>query len=285
MASAFGDESADQANERVFAVAALMGCEGQWGDAVTSWVARTGGREFHANKCESEYANDPDRDKHKRNLKLYADLAQIIARSGLRGYGVALDLAAYREFFPGVPPGYEYYKCFAHVVTHLVEAARSTADLADGEPLKFTFDHRQDSEYNTGRIYDYMVNRPEWKDKNFFLDAEVSFGSRKNPRIQMADLVARETMKEMDNTQGPVHRPRRRSMEALLVGNGKIGLEVEILTRDYVRDWRVKMGEMEKATGMTQEGYVSWLRDHRLYDNWSNRIAYMIWSENEALRR
>ena len=38
-------------------------------------------------ECESEYANHEDRTLHQGNLRLYADLTKILARSNLMGFG------------------------------------------------------------------------------------------------------------------------------------------------------------------------------------------------------
>src|SRR5260370_34279525 len=96
MFTIFGDESADEMKQRAFGIAGVMGREAQWDELIDKWVKRTGGKEFHAAECESEYANDPDRDKHRENLRMYADLAQLTANSGLRGWEVSTDLAGGR---------------------------------------------------------------------------------------------------------------------------------------------------------------------------------------------
>ena len=48
MASVFGDESADEKAQIVFAVAAMIGPDSQWDAAVEEWVKITKGDEFHA---------------------------------------------------------------------------------------------------------------------------------------------------------------------------------------------------------------------------------------------
>lgn len=70
----FGDESFDEKRQRVAAVGCLIGTEFQWSGLESAWVKRTGGKEFHAAKCETEYAHDSDPEKHRDNLRLYADL-------------------------------------------------------------------------------------------------------------------------------------------------------------------------------------------------------------------
>ena len=53
----YGDESMDERNERVCAVAALIGTKGQWEAIEPKWVARTDGIPFHANDCESDHGS------------------------------------------------------------------------------------------------------------------------------------------------------------------------------------------------------------------------------------
>jgi hypothetical protein len=60
MLSIFGDESADETKQRVFAVAGLIANEQLWGALEAKWLARTGGIPFHAKDCDSDhnsYAN------------------------------------------------------------------------------------------------------------------------------------------------------------------------------------------------------------------------------------
>ncbi len=280
MFTIFGDESADEMKQRVFAIAGVMGREAQWDELIDKWVKRTGGKEFHAAECESEYANDPDRDKHRENLRMYADLAQLIANSGLRGWGVSMDLAGWREFFPEVFRDIPYYKCFVEVSDRLI---REAAKLGERK-VKFTFDNRQESEKNTGFLYDWIVNQSEWKERNIFLDLEISFSSRKNPRIQVADLLARETMKDLDNRIGPVKRKMRRSMEALAT-NGRF--HFEHLMREYFEAYRKSMdsGQLEERMGISRQDYAQWLQDTQQIDNMSNRFRFLIWFEAEELKR
>lgn len=275
MASVFGDESSDETRQRVFAVAGLEGTESEWRTLEDKWLARTGEKEFHAADCESEYANHPNRQKHKDNQALYADLAQLIANSGLRGFGVAMDLAGHREFFAGVPQDISYMKCFTEVVKHFIENSITSAE----EPLEFTFDHRSQSEYNTAYLYSSMVNWNEWKKENVFFRTKISFDTRKNPRVQAADLLARETMKHLDNMIGPVPRPTRKSMEALISTEGRI--KFDFLMREYFQGWSNAMPELQARSGFTRDEYGAWLKENKLLDNISSRIRFLIWTQSK----
>lgn len=271
--SAYGDESADGTKRRVFAVATVIGDDAAWRSAENAWLARTGGVIFHATDCEATFARDPDRSKHKANLELYADLTKIIAASNLFGYGAALDLAAFRECFTEAPDDAPYFICFIDVLRRTAERA---AQLT--QSIEYTFDRRQQSEYNAGALYGILVNRPEWK-ANIFMHTKVSFDCNRNPRIQIADLVAHETMKDLDNEIGSRKIPVRKSMLALREsGNfffGKMG-------REYCAWWRDQMSEPDAGVGFTQKGYSDWLDSHRLNDNLANRFRHLEFLLNKS---
>jgi hypothetical protein len=277
MASIFGDESADETAQRVFAVAGVIGTDSQWDDLVNKWTERTGGKGFHATECETEYADDPDATKHKENLRLYADLSKLIAASELHGWGVAVDLAGYREFFPEVDQQQAFHKCFVETSDRLVQ----TASAIGYKDLKFTFDHRQ-GEHNTGVLYDLMTSQPEWA-SNIFFDNEISFTSRTNPRIQVADLVARETMKGLDNHIGPVKRPHRKSLVALATTNKRF--QFDFLMREYFEDMKRKMPKLIELAGFSDNDYFKWLQKNKLANNLTSRFRFLVWFEAQELRK
>ena len=122
-----------------------------------------------------------------------------------------MDLAAYRSVIPDMLPDAGYYACFSKLIIGLNREwhswnERAVENPADGDPLvsevRFTFDHRKESASNVGRVY-AAIKDMEKPERSKLLGADVSFDSRKNPRIQMADLVAREAMKDLDRRVGP----------------------------------------------------------------------------------
>jgi hypothetical protein len=157
--------------------------------------------------------------------------------------------------------------------------------------VDFTFDHRQESEYNAGFLYDSMVNSVEWKYHNVFMETKISFDSRKNPRIQAADLFARETMKHLDNIVGPKTRPMRRSMKALMDSGDRF--RFFFCDREWETNRR-KIAEafdrMQNFLGIEPEPsvwaeYQYWLATNRLVDNLSNRFRYLTWRDSGSLRK
>jgi hypothetical protein len=279
MYSVCGDESHDGKQERVFAVAGLFGSQEDWDAAEAAWVARTGGKVFHAADCESDKGDFAGID-HKTNLALYKDLTQIIIGSRLCGRGVALDLAGPREFFPDILPESYYHKCFNELLIRFGELAYLSIPQ---DKIEFTFDHRFETDYSAGLLYKYTTNQPEWKLFPYYHD-EISFATRQSPRIQMADLIARETMKELDRQVGPTPRPTRRSMASMIAKPYRF--EFTYYVREYFEDFRNKFAEAQKAAHLDIEDLGNWLRQMGLPDNWGSRLRYLGYLEaNERLNK
>jgi hypothetical protein len=53
----YGDESMDETQQRVCAVAIVAGREQDWQQLEQKWIARTGEIPFHANDCDSDRAD------------------------------------------------------------------------------------------------------------------------------------------------------------------------------------------------------------------------------------
>jgi hypothetical protein len=283
--SIFIDESADDTQSRVFAVAGVIGTESEWRLAEADWVKRTDGREFHAAECESEFARESDRTKHQQNLDLYRDVTQLLATNYLAGVAVAIDLASHRELFgPDVPADVGYYKCLSDLMHTLGDMARQFNAQSDPVELELTLDHRKESVGNAGSLYSAFTNQPEWSDSAIF-GGSIKFDSRANPRIQMADLLARETMKEFDRILSGQHRPMRRSMQCLIAADK---FRYAYRDRAYCEMWRRQMEQLQQESGMTLAGYGKWLMDTgrvqngRLHDNWRNRFEYLAWLDRQA---
>jgi hypothetical protein len=264
----FADESFDGKRERVAAVAGLIGTESEWSVLEAAWIERIGGKEFHATTCETEYANDPDPDKHRENLRLYEDLTKIIANSRIRGYGSSFDLISYRENFPNdnIENG------FLHGVADILKYFSRLA-LTENRQVEFFFDNRQGKEYIIDLVYQSLRNIPILKGKDIFYGNRINFDNRSNTRIQAADLTAREAMKFLDNYIGPVRRPHRASLKTL--ANQRI--QFFAYEGPYFKDFREKLPEMAKRYGVNMPEYDRWLSEHKLTDNQSNRLHYMRW--------
>ena len=269
MLQVFGDESHDPKCERVFAAAALFGTEEQWGAFRAQWTDRLDGRVFHASDCETDHGEFVGTD-HAENLKLYADLTKILAESKLLGFGSAMDLAAHSEFFAGTPADIPYYRCFRDVVFQCGKWAKwaipaDTAEFyfrsASGERLQCW------SAVRTHR-------EPPHRDCAPFLQTPLNIASRSEVGIQAADLYAREVMKHLDNTVGPVKScPTRRSMEALQKTK-RFGCDLHL--REFFEDFRKKFDSIAVKAGMSVDHYRQWLGHNGQADSISSRHRYLI---------
>ncbi len=272
--SVYGDESSDQGKSRVFAVAGLFGSEDDWYGVRNEWIKRTDGKIFHAADCEcgkGEYANTSRSD----NLALYKDLTKIIAQSRLLGFGSALSIAHFKKYvgqFLGEEP---YYLCFNIVVTQLTRAA---AMCLPPDTVKFSFDRNFDTQHNASMLYGYLANLEEWEERKYMAD-EISFVTRKEIGIQAADLVARETMKELDRIITGKPRFRRKSISAL-------GLDGKVQFRLYTEDWFKELSRFaateSQRTGRaySMKTYHVWRERYGLMDNPSTRIRYTAYLDS-----
>jgi hypothetical protein len=269
--TAFGDESSDETHQRVFAVGAVFGEQHQWDALEVKWRARLPeGVDFHAAECESDHG-DFARFSHRQNKDLYKDLTQMLAKSQLLGYGVAIDLISQSKYMSNLLPESPYYKCFGEVVIFFTHR---TTWYVPREQVKFTFDRRLETQYNATAMYDYMAKLPEWEDSDY-LHHEVGFSSRKSIGIQAADLFTYEIMKHLDNMIGPKKRPPRRSFLSL-AGTERFG--GHIYMEDYFQGLQEAISKLDqgnRAAWMPGD-YKLWLTKHGLNDNYGERLRYLV---------
>jgi hypothetical protein len=199
--SVFGDESSDETKQRVFAVSGLIGTEAEWQQAETEWTAKTGGEVFHA--ADWEYAGRKDD---------YKVLAQTLADSPVAGVVYAIDLVAFNEVFPDTLREASYLQCFTRIIVDIADNAMAFNTRVPHclSKVEYTFDNRPEVEFSAARLYGTLINEPGWRPASL-LASKISFECRTNPRIQMADMIAREGMKDLDRLVGPVNFPERKS--------------------------------------------------------------------------
>jgi hypothetical protein len=262
----YGDDSEDEKNERVVAVSGVVGTIPAWRALEREWSVRTNGIPFHANLCESDqgpYKNFP----HRENKALYCDLVTILAQSHLHGIGIAIDLIAANQIFPHTEE-ISYYKAFLRVMEAMKDCARVNGEIAD-----FTFDMRMDTQHNLALLYGTArENEPDWTP---YLVDEFHFAhSRSQPRLQVADLMAFEAFKALDNKVGPIKRIERKSLEALASTKR---FEVQAYSIDWFKDLKRNYGELEKKVGFNLEDYRNWLTKKGRSHNTSNLILFLDW--------
>jgi hypothetical protein len=273
MLTVFGDESVDSPGQKVFVCAGLLGDEHQWAALRKAWTNRLNGKIFHASDCECDQKDFTDI-PHTENLALYKDLTVILTKSGLIGFGVGIDLAGSKKYFPDTKEENPYLACFLRTVKYLAEKAQQCVPSSN---VEVTFDQHPGNEYNAGLIYQYMKLESQGGDwsAGAILAEKVRFASRKEPGIQAADLWAREVMKGLEGYFE--NRPRRKSMSAL-EATGLFG--ADYLLEGFYKDLKAQYYALQQKTGIYPHGYAEWLGKRQ--DNESNRILYLMFTaQNE----
>lgn len=260
--SVFGDESADETAQRVFAVSGVLGTEDEWIETEAAWMAATRGEVFHA--ADWEHAGRHDE---------YKALVEVLTAGEIGGIVYALDLVAFDTVFPDTLRESAYMKCFTRVVTNTASTAEKVnASRPDNQfsKVEFTFDNRPQTKFSAARAYGAFIEEPGWTAASLLAD-KLSFECRSNPRIQIADLIAREGMKDLDRSVGPVAFPERPA---------KIALEMSrkfrffSIGRAELEEERVRHAELEKD-GVTASAYHAWLIQKNAQDTWDNKVRFL----------
>jgi len=125
--------------------------------------------------------------------------------------------------------------------------------------------------YNAAYLYDSLIKVPEFEHWELLAD-EVSFTSRKSPRIQMADLVAREVMnwrRSIALNDGTT----RTACLASLVDHRR--LYWHLYERDYF-EARVALVQKIVDQGHPIGTYEQWRKEQNCQDTVENRLRFQI---------
>ena len=263
----YGDESRDDTMARVYAVAGVLGHWDDWQDIEPHWKRRLKGKVFHASDCEfghGEFQGMPEGECRT----LYQDLTNLIIESKLCSFGVAINVAEFKQAFPDDFEHAPYYWGFGDVV----EWASSFAHVAiPAGSVEITFDNNGAIEYGAKELYDFLTCSTKVHHKIHLYD-KVAFACRRTVGIQVADLIARESMKRLDNELRPDWIPPRASFIAL---HQTKRLIFQVLGTNDFESRKLKLvqsGLIERASLLN---YRKWLEDNRLRDCLSNRIQHL----------
>jgi len=264
---AYGDESRDDTMDRVYAVAGVFGHWDDWQDIEPPWKRRLKGKVFHASDCEfghGEFEGMPEGECRM----LYQGLTKLIVESKLCSFGVAINVSEFKKAFPDDSEHAPYYWGFGDVI----EWASSIAHVAmPSGSVEITFDNNNAIEYGANELYDFLTCSTKVHQKLHLYD-KVAFACRRTVGIQVADLIARETMKRLDNDLRPDWIPQRASFLALSRTNR---FKFVVLGTEDFESRKLKLeqsGLLERASLLT---YRRWLEDNGLKDCLSNRILHL----------
>jgi hypothetical protein len=181
--------------------------------------------------------------------------------------GAVMSLKDYSTTFDNPTPHLPYYICFTEVIQMF--ARRGKYFIPQGR-VDFTLDRNLQTQYNATFMYDYMANLPEWEDREFLSDA-ISFSSRKNPKIQAADLWAHE-VKNYGEQCVSTNQPLMGLHFQRLHETKRFALNFH--HEDYFKDMKRQILETKPA--QTAE-YFRWLKRYNMQDTTENRIRFHMY--------
>jgi hypothetical protein len=265
MITIFGDESYDEQKRRVFAIAVVFATSEQWAKLQDTWLDRTHGITIHSAELESDRGYFKSH-THSDNLALYKDLITIVAESEIRSFSASMDIRKMDELFPGSVKQQPYFHCFIEALIACAEGIKPTSM----DDLEIIFDRNQESATGARILFDSLVSSNGWKESGL-IPNRLSFESRERyVGLQVADIVARETMKAMDNIQQGEPLPPRKSIEAL----HKTGrFHSNHFTEEYFIGMKAFM-DSDPLFSTAWKAYRKWLSDNGLQDHARLRFLY-----------
>jgi len=266
MYCAYGDESRDDTLKRVYAVAGVWGHQEEWDAIEGPWKERLGGRVLHAADCEFGHGDFSDLGPGEGKA-IIRDLITILVNSRLCGGGTAINVAEYTHSFPRDFVDAPYLWGFGDVLHHFAEL--TSVAIPTGTLSEVVFDRNEPIEYNASALYEWMRVT---KKLGRHLADKLSFACRRTIGIQVADLFAREVMKNFDAQLDGSKRPTRISFQKLYATQRFRFLNVGKL--DFERR-KVELANGKYGADASMAAYYRWLEENRLKDCLTNRIEHM----------
>ena len=225
------------------------------------------GKPFHAVDCESDKGDYKD-NLHDENQSLYKGLVNILSESKIEGFGQAMDIQGWREFFPGKRKTMPYMHCFEYVVRHFAKIGAQRKCKID-----FIFDHNLEVSHNASYLFSEMAKSNEWEYPEWLgsikyeykIDYEYKIGK---VELQVACMWVRECMKHINN---PPDVDTRKSMQVLLDTDR---FQCHLMDRKYWADFRRVVDETK------YDEFKNWLRRKKIKgENLTNKIKYIFSKE------
>jgi hypothetical protein len=167
---------------------------------------------YHATYCESRLGEFEGWDVPEKNA-FVAELISIVNRHHVHIVGFTLYLEDLAEFYPQFEKEIEKAAYGALATLLFPEIVEQASQISRQPAIKLVYEHG-DVTQNMQYAYDSMkLNKPFAE-----LFVSVEKDNWKAIPLQIADLIAFETMKDRDNQKGAVIRDRRRSLDAILGG-------------------------------------------------------------------
>ena len=168
---------------------------------------------YHATDCESRFGEFKGWDISEKNA-FVAELISIVNRHHIHIVGFTVHLEELAEFYPQIEKEYLEMAAYGVLATLLfTEIVEQASQISRQPAIKVVYEHG-DVTQHMQYAYDSMKASKAFAE----LFDGIEKANWKMISLQVADLIAFETMKDRDNQKGPVIRDRRLSLETILGG-------------------------------------------------------------------
>lgn len=168
---------------------------------------------YHAADCESRFGEFKGWDVSEKNA-FVAELISIVNRHHIHIVGFTVYLEDLAEFYPQIEKENVEKVAYGVLATLLFSEIVEQASQISRQPaIKIVYEHGEVAQ-NMGYAYNSMKSQKSFGE----LFDSIEKNNWKVIPLQIADLIAFETMKDRDNLKGPVTRNRRLSLQAILSG-------------------------------------------------------------------
>lgn len=166
---------------------------------------------YHASDCESRRGEFSGWDVPEKN-RFIAELISIVNKYHVHIVGYTLDLADLLALFPQIDPERGEKAAYGVLAWQLFPEIAREANHLDPQPaVKVIYEHGDVAQHMPMAFDRMIASRPF----GAIFDSLVKDSWKVLP-LQVADLVAFETMKDRDNQKGESKRDRRLSLRALI---------------------------------------------------------------------
>jgi hypothetical protein len=265
--TAYADDSSDK-ERTVLAIGCLWGLKSIWTAFKEEW-GRLNPIPFHATDCESGFG-DFAGISPEQNRNTYRQNAELLAGSRLYGISFAIDSAYFRGSIDNLPEDHEYYVCLGRLL-------RTIAALGKLHKTPYSvhmiYDQHADREFTAGFLYDCIRKQSSFKPLFEHLNGNLEFADyRVDSGVQVADLLAREAMKDFLNQLAGSPRARRKSFVCL---DNTHRFKWETITRAEIDE--IRGAEMTPAISADiRDSYRKWMTENRRSrDTMSSRLHFL----------
>jgi hypothetical protein len=200
------DDSGDEKKNKFAVVGGVIAYENVWSHFELMWANATYDlkKPFHAADCEAQ-RGCCEGWTVQQSISMMKKLTDIIEETGLGVFGSIISIPEYRAVFPKSGEYDPYYLAVKHSIINMAYLGRLSAHDLDFRAISVMHEEGD----RTGRVYEIFKEMKlvsSWPDAKY-LDG-FSIGSKRVNGLQVADLVAREAFKHVDNLgERPIRKP------------------------------------------------------------------------------